>query len=393
MTSPSCSSTKRRLSLNRLGKALPQNRTAASAILPDLPPESRILLIRLRSIGDVVLLTPSLRLLRNWRPDLRVSVLVERRFRELIEANPCVDEVLDPGQGRGWQRWLKTRSTVRALQSRKLSLCLNLHGGARSALFTKRSGAQWKAGFAHFRRQGIYDFRIPDARIILDQPSIHTAEHQASALFWLGLPRQPIPRSELFVPESCRKEWTDRRRKLDLPEGSGYAILHPAALYRTKVWPADRFAALAHDMQTRVGLVPILSCGPGESAYLNEVERAYAAPIRRLEGASLSVFAAALESCSLFVGNDSGPAHMAAALQRPAVVIFGSSSSRIWGPWAGSESAQPGADREARLAVAQNPYECNPCRGDRCYRYERPECILSVTLGQVKSAVDSVLRG
>lgn len=337
------------------------------------------------------MLTPALRLLKSWRPDLRVSVLIESRFRELLDTNPCVDEVLDVSHERGWRGMLEMRKVRRTLQKRKLSLCLNLHGGPRSVFLTKRCGARWKAGFAHFRNQRIYDFSIPDARTILDQPLIHTAEHQAAALFWLGLPRLLIPPSELFIRDSARMDWKQRLRDLEVAEGSGYAIFHPAALYPTKVWPAERFAGLAEYVQERAGLVPIFSCGPGESRYLDAVERSARSRLRRLEAASLSVFAAALEGCSLFVGNDSGPAHMAAAVKRPVVVIFGSSSSRIWGPWSGSAEEPQRGNRKPRSAVAQNAYECNPCRGDRCTRYDRPECILSVTLDQVKSAVESVL--
>jgi len=98
----------------------------------------------------------------------------------------------------------------------------------------------------------------------------------------------------------------------------------------------------------------------------------------------LGQFAAALTDTRLFVGNDSGPAHMAAALSRPLVVIFGSSSSPIWGPWPRLTSNPP-------ARVVQNSYPCNPCPGDRCYRFERPECILSVSLEQVRSAVETVL--
>jgi ADP-heptose:LPS heptosyltransferase len=114
------------------------------------------------------------------------------------------------------------------------------------------------------------------------------------------------------------------------------------------------------------------------------VEKASPAPVRRLQGASLAQFAAALTGARLFVGNDSGPAHMAAALARPVVVIFGSSSSPIWGPW-------PRQDSNPAARVVQNPFACNPCPGDRCYQFAQPECILSVTFDQVKEAVQSVL--
>ena len=132
-------------------------RGQASSLLPELPVGARILLLRLRSIGDIVLLTPALRLLKAWRPDLRASVLVEARFRDLLEGQPDVDEVL-LREGRFAASW----PLLREIRQRRFALCLNLHGGATSAWLAALSGARWRAGFAHFRRRGVYIVLLPD---------------------------------------------------------------------------------------------------------------------------------------------------------------------------------------------------------------------------------------
>jgi len=349
----------------------------AASLLPSLPPGARVLFIRLRSIGDIVLLTPALHILRDWRADLRVSVLVERRFRELLEGNPDVDEILATDDGAAARL-----RTVAGLRRRRFALCLNLHGGPTSTQLAWLSGARTKAGFEHFRSRRFYDFLIPDARTILGQPAVHTAEHQASALFWLGLPRREIPRARLFVSPQNEAGWQETRAKLGVPPGRGYALIHPTALYATKQWAPANFAKLGEYLEREAGILPIYSCGPGESAVLDAVRDAAGFEIRRLESAGLGEFAAALAGARLFAGNDSGPAHMAAALGRPTVVIFGSSSSKIWGPW-----PPGGAGR-----VVQNFWECNPCPGDHCYRFERPECILSVEFEPVRAAVEEVLK-
>lgn len=364
-------------------------------LLPDLPWRARILVIRLRSIGDIVLLTPALGLLRRWRPDVRVSVMVESRFRELLEGNPDIEELLEPGEGRGWKKISSRLRAVRELRKRKFSLCVNLHGGPTSVFLVRSSGARWKAGFQHFRARRLYDFPIPDARALLGQPTLHTAEHQAAAFFALGLPRAVVPAPRLFVTPECAAWWGEKRSSLRLPQKQDYALLHPTALYATKQWAPENFERVGAWLEKEAGLLPLYSCGPGEAAVLEAVERGAGAPVRRLEGASLGQFAAALAEARLFVGNDSGPAHMAGALGRPSVVIFGSSSSTIWGPWpppsaSGSPPQPTQGTRPAR--IVQNFYECNPCPGDRCYKFERPECILSVTLEQVRAAVAAVLR-
>lgn len=362
-----------------------------ASLLPNLPLGARIVLIRLRSLGDIVLLTPSLRLLKEWRPDLRLSVVIETRFHALLAGNPNVDEVLGAGEGSGWQKTVAQLRAARGLRKRKFALCINLHGGPTSAFLTRLSGARWKAGLKHFRSRGIYDFLVPDARNILNQPIVHTAEHQASAFFWLGLPRQPIPMAELFVSPSAQARWNEERRRLGIAQ---YALLHPPALYATKEWPAERFAQLGRYLEEEMALTPIFSCGPGESRCLDNVENASGHSIRRLDQPELPTFMAAIAGARLFVGNDSGPAHMAAALRRHLVVIFGSSNSKIWGPWPGSKSeeAEPSSGAECLFRVAQNAYECNPCPGDRCYRFRRPECILSVTFEQVRREVEWLLK-
>ena len=78
----------------------------AASLLPEFPAGARILILRLRSIGDIILLTPTLRLLKDWRPDLRISVMVEARFRELLQGNPAVEEILHPGEGAGARQYV-----------------------------------------------------------------------------------------------------------------------------------------------------------------------------------------------------------------------------------------------------------------------------------------------
>jgi heptosyltransferase-3 len=364
-----------------------------ASLLPDLPSGSRILLIRLRSLGDIVLLTPSLRLLKEWRSDLQISVMIESRFHDLLRGNPYVAEILSPGEEAGLRRATTRLHAIHRLRAKKFALCANLHGGPTSGFLTRFSGARWKAGFAHFRSCRLYDFLIPDAREILKQEIVHTAEHHAAAFFWMGLPRRPIPPTELYVSDAARAAWQMEMRRLGMNADQGYALIHPTALYQTKQWPAERFAQLGRHLNESHRLIPVFSCGPGETGVLDTVERATGGDIRRVEGPRLDLFMAAIAGCKLFIGNDSGPAHIAAALRRPLVVIFGSSNSRIWRPWTGSPSSDKRFSQGAgNFRIVQNFYECNPCPGDRCYRYEQSECILSVTYEQVRAAVDSLME-
>src|SRR5712691_2044500 len=108
-------------------------------VLERLPDHARIAVIRLRSLGDCVLTTPALEILKTARPDLRVAVVVEDRFAPVFEGNPAVETRLPP--------------RIPALRDWQPDLCLNLHGGSRSAALTAASGAKSRAGFTHFGAQ------------------------------------------------------------------------------------------------------------------------------------------------------------------------------------------------------------------------------------------------
>jgi len=244
-----------------------------------------------------VLVTPALEILKRARPDLRVAMVVEGAFAEVFEGNPDVDELLGP--------------RLAALKKFGPELCLNLHGGTRSLRLTAWSGARFRAGFGHFRFGFIHNVKIPRAQEILgEERKVHTAEHMAAAMFFLGAPRIEIPRARLFV---------DPGQPLI---GPPYAVIHPLASEAAKTWPAEKFLAVAR----RLPLKCVFVAGAGQD--LTRFRE-----FRTLAGESLNQIKRLLARASLFVGNDSGPAHMAAALGVPTVVIFGKSDAGIWGPW------------------------------------------------------------
>jgi ADP-heptose:LPS heptosyltransferase len=348
-------------------------RTAGDGGLAGLRPGARVLVIRLRSLGDTVLMTPALRLLHEWRPDLEISVLVESPWNELLEGNPAIHHVLTArGKlGTGWRLW---RSGFEAV--------INLHGGPTSAWMTRATGARLRAGFAYFRSSGIYTHRVPAAQEIFGRSdAVHTAEHVASCLFWLGLPATEIPPAEVFPQEAASERVTRRLRSFGIGPGEGYAVIHPTALHDTKQWKAAGFAEVSEYLDDRYGLRSVYICAETEVRALDAVERHASRPLLRAAGWSIRDLVALLSGARVMVGNDSGPAHIAAAARVPVVAIFGSSHSAVWRPWKAVDSA-----------VVQNYFDCNPCPGDRCYVFAEPRCILSITTEQVRVCIDAVLR-
>lgn len=271
-----------------------------ATLLDELPPGARVLLIRLRSLGDCVLTTPAIALLHAHRPDLRIAVMVEDRFAAIFDNNPAVSEILPP-------------SASLAFRFRP-ALSINLHGGPQSARLTLASLARRRAAYSHFRTRIAYNITIPRAQDILGQErTVHTAEHVASAMFFLGVPQSEIPRASLFLSGRT-------------PLKSKLAIVHPFASAPSKAWPAEKFAALCRWLRSERGYeVAVVGASTDDFKPFTE--------FLTLKGANLETIKRSLASAALFAGNDSGPAHMAAAFGLPVTVLYGTSDPVIWAPW------------------------------------------------------------
>jgi ADP-heptose:LPS heptosyltransferase len=174
------------------------------------------------------------------------------------------------------------------------------------------SASGLRAGFGHFRFQPMYNIRIPRAQEILGlDRAVHTAEHLASAMFYLGVPPSQIPRARLFAAPSS-------------PRGL-YAVLHPFASAAEKTWPRENFLAVAGRLRD-LGLEPLFIAGA-------EDDLASFGEYACFQGAPLEEVKSLLAGAALFIGNDSGPAHIAAAFGRPVIVLFGASELENWRPW------------------------------------------------------------
>jgi ADP-heptose:LPS heptosyltransferase len=288
-----------------------------SSVLQRVPQGGRVAIIRIRSMGDCILTTPAIAILKQSRPDLELAVVVERRFAPLYQGNPDLSAVLPP-ETQALRRW-------------KPDLVINLHGGGTSARLTLGSGANFRAGFAHFRYSFLYNVKIPRAQEILGiERTVHTAEHVASAMFYLGAERMDIPRARLFAaPPSI---------------GGHYALLHPAASAPEKTWPASRFCEVARRLKPSLDLDPVFAGAAADNL----------APFRQwrtVVGAPLPELMSLMRGASLFIGNDSGPAHMAAAFGVPSAVIFGNSDPRIWAPWRTQAEVLTGTDGIGSVSV------------------------------------------
>jgi ADP-heptose:LPS heptosyltransferase len=159
---------------------------------------------------------------------------------------------------------------------------------------------------------------------------VHTAEHLASAVFALGVPLQDVPRARLQPGDS--------------PIAGRYAVLHPFASTPEKRWPAERFCEVARYL-TLWNINPIFIAAPADDIMPFQGYRVFQGSLREVK--------AVMSKAALFIGNDSGPAHMAAAFGVPSLVLFSTSNAAIWGPWRTDSEVVIAPDGMAEVSVSR----------------------------------------
>src|SRR5687767_8298658 len=335
-----------------------------------------VLLIRLRSIGDTVLATPSLYALKRFLPNARVDILLEDWVAPVLEGFSYVDNVLT----------LKRNSTtararvMRQLRSLRYDVVYNLHGGTTATLLTRASGATRRVGLETYQYSRLYTHLAPSPLLLWKREQTHSVEQQLALLGWTGVPVSDRPRTQLAVVEHAATSVAQRLREAGWDEKSPLALIHPAAAFATKQWASEKFARVADDLAGR-GFTVVVITAPTEGQVATRLEQSSSARIISFNNLSLPEVTALASRGRLFVGNDSVIAHIAAAVALPAVVIFGSSNIAHWSPWA-----------TAAAEVVFEELDCQPCHGYYCEKFAQPECISRVPFEKVIAAVDRVLR-
>jgi len=320
-------------------------------------------LVRLRSIGDAILMTPLARAIKRDLPDVEVSLLLEPTPASLLADQPDVDRVVEvPRSLAGRVR------ALRWLRSHRADAIIDLHGGPTAALLTRWSGARRRIGLAAYRQRGAYDERLPSPFKGRERAlTLHTVTSNIAVARSLGLdpPADLAPR--LSVTAAGRE---DARRALVASALAGQApdvVLHAGAALRSKRWPVERLTAVGRAL-AQDGLRVASVRAPGEPATIDDDAIVALPPL------ALPALLAVLAVTRLFIGNDSGPAHMAAAVGTPAVTVFGSQDPQVWRPW---------GDRQTALSAG---LECAPCAGFTCANPRRFACLLDISTEQVLNA-------
>lgn len=335
----------------------------------------RVLVIRLRSIGDTVLSTPSLFALKRFLPHSQIDVLVEDWVAPVLEGFDYVDNVITLAPNSTSAR----ARLARQLRSARYDVVFNLHGGTTATLLTRATGANHRVGYRTYQYARLHQHQAPSASLLWGRQKTHSVEQQLALLGWTGVPVSDRPATNLKVTQAAASTIAERLQTNGITGEQQFAFLHPTAAFATKQWSTGNFAQVAKTLA---------ECGLPTVAVTTEKEAGVAAELKRLSpevvtftDLSLPQVTALAARARLFVGNDSGVAHIAAAVGTASVVIFGSSNVDHWQPWS-----------SAPAEVVRERFDCQPCHGYFCEKFEEPECIKQVPVTKVLAAIERVLR-
>jgi predicted lipopolysaccharide heptosyltransferase III len=353
-----------------------QGQDAAQPLAPprwDWSDVRKVLVVRLRSIGDTVLATPSLFALKRFLPNAQVDILVEDWVAPVLDNHPHVDNVIALERG-----GFMTRARVaRELRAANYDVVYNLHGGTTATFLTRATGARHRVGFKSYQYGQLHNHQAPSPLLLWQQQKTHSVEQQLALLGWTGVPVTDRPRTSLGISPKAAETVERLLVEAEL-SGQNFALIHPAAAFATKQWAAEKFARVVEFLAER-GISSVAIAAPNEQALLEQLRSQTSVNVVTFALSLPEVTALAARS-RLFVGNDSGIAHIAAAVGTPSVVVFGSSNIAHWRPW----NSGP-----AEVVFEEMP--CQPCHGYFCEQFAQPECILRVPVTRVTAAIDRLL--
>jgi heptosyltransferase-1 len=338
----------------------------------------KILLIKLSSIGDVVLATPVIRVLREAYPDSHIAWLVEEKSADVVTDNPLLDEVIVwqkaqwkelLGTGRLITLWGKASSFIRGLRARRFDLALDLQGLLKSAVLAYLSGAKERVGLGS--REGSHVFMT---RVISWKGDMSIVGSQYMEFVQsLGLEPGRF-RPEVYVGEEEEAFVADLRR--DSGVTGGYAVICPFASKPQKNWLEERWGEVSGRLTAGYGMPVVILGGKGDMDSAGRMESLSRGGTVNLAGrTTVKQAAAVIKHSCLLIGVDTGLTHMGIAFDVPTIALFGSTCGYA-------------EVREKNVVAIYKKMECSPCRrnptcdGDlRCMKAITGEDVLGAVSG------------
>jgi len=337
---------------------------------------SRILIIKLGSLGDVVHTLPAVAALKKAYPDAQIDWLVEKKCSVLLKSNPLIHEVIEVDT-QLWRKSLFTpevigqlKALAGRLKANHYEVALDFQGLWKSAAFGYFSGAKRLIGFDKEVLKEPGCRILYDSRVVPNVEAAHVIEIYGALVRSLGVETNGLR----FDLSTCEEDEAYVSSQLVSRQVDDFIILNPGGGWVTKHWDPENYAALHFRLRKTTRLQTLLTWGPGEEHLIDQIVRGCEQDPPLTFSTTIPQFIALVRRARLFVGGDTGPMHLAAACGVPVVGIFGPTDPLRNGPFSPQD------------IVVSHKVPCGPCYKRSCKIYGK-ECMRLVTVDEVHQAV------
>ena len=346
----------------------------------------RVLVIKLRHHGDVLVSSPVFSVLKAHAPQVEIDALVYADTAEMLTLHPAIATVhtID----RKWKQ-LGVIGQVQAelalynsLKARGYDLIIHLTEHWRGAWLCRLLKPRWAVGPAVNGRSKRWKQSFTHLQSAPRNALRHMAEANLDALRRIGVQPRPEERHMTLVPGAAAEAAVATHLQGFGLQGGDFIHIHPASRWFFKCWPVEQMAALVERLQGE-GHAVVLTAAPSqdEKAMLEAIQSRLTKPAFSLSGQlSLKELAALTKASKLFIGVDSAPMHIAAAVGTPTVALFGPSGDKQWGPWG-----------VPFRVISSTQHPCRPCGIDGCGGGKVSDCLTSLSVDQVLNAAHELL--
>ena len=332
--------------------------------------KERILVAKMRYIGDVLLITPFLRALRKGFPGAHIEVVVNKGTEDVLLNNPHIDGVIPCDRETGK---LAQYSFTRGLKKMQFQTVIDLTNSDRSAWIARLSGAYDRVGIKgekSFRNKHLYNMLID-----IPEDIINEVEKNLLIAKRLGL-RRLTPELVLNLTDEELSRGSELTSEI---KGSPYAVIHPGARRWYKSWPLERFAELADEIIAS-GVEVVIAGGGNDIESAAKITSLMKGKALNLAGrTSIRELAAVIKGALFFVGNDSAPMHISYAVETVTIALFGPTDFRRWHPVG-----------EEHFVFAKD-IECSPCGHSKDCELGDDTCMRLISVEEVVEAVHFIL--
>lgn len=334
-----------------------------------LKPFSKFLIVKLSSLGDIIHTLPALETLRRKYPFAQIDWLVEERFYDFLKENPLIDKIYllrfrSPVRKNKWRIFFRT---IKLIKAKSYDVAIDFQGLIKSSFFTFLSGAKYRIGFTERdlrERQAKYFYNVMPTQ---SYEGGHVISKNLSLLSMINIFENEPYSAKIFLQENDEKEIKEELKKRGIER---YYIVHPWAGWKSKQWQTNNYVELIKKIYEEHKIKAMITWAPHEyiiaKEFLNHCGKAAFLSFTT----SINKMIALIKNSLLIIGGDTGPIHIADALQKPILALYGPTDPVRTGPI------------NAKAIAICHKIECSGCKRRTC-PYNHNKCLNSISVNEV----------